>query len=387
MNDAWRATAYLSLFYYLFGLQLPYLPVWLEKARGLSGAQISAVIFGALLARIIVGPLISTWADSKTSRAALSVLALGGFVGFLGLNFSYHPILLCVVGFGVMSVVHAIMPLSEASLVLASDNGVRPSFGEGRGIASVAFVVGVFSGGLLIEQLGASMLVPAISGLYLFLILAGMFAPNTPLGVSDTKIPFYERFKRGFRQFRKPTLFLLLLSAACIQATHAFYYGFSTVIWEKQGFSGTLISGMWITGVVIEILFLMLSARLPAFLSPERLILIGGLSGVVRWSILGFAPDALSTFLVQNLHGLTFAATFLGCVTLIRQEVEKESQALTLSILASVIAAMTGLWGLVSGFLYDIIGANGYWWMAALAAIGSLFACLLMLRIKTRLDR
>ncbi|MFC7291841.1 MFS transporter [Hirschia litorea] len=387
MNDAWRATAYLSLFYYMFGFQLPYLPVWLEKARGLNGTQISAVIFGALLARIIVGPLISTWADAKTSRAALTLLAVGGFVGYLALNFSNHPIILSAVGFCVMSVVHAIMPLSEASLVLSVGKGIRPNFGEGRGIASVLFVLGVFSGGLLMERYGVEYLVPAITCLFVAQILIGLCAPRISLGVSDNSIGFGERFKRGFRQFRKPVLFLLLIASACIQATHAFYYGFSTVIWEKQGFSGQLISLMWITGVVLEIAFLTFSARLLTWLTPERLILLGGIAGVIRWTVLGFSPSALSILLVQNLHGLTFAATFIGCVTLIQREVDKESQALTLSILASVIAAVTGLFGLMSGILYDWIGAMGYWWMAGLAGIGTLFACLLMLRIRTRLYR
>lgn len=386
MSNAWRATAYLSLFYFIFGLQLPYLPVWLESARGLNGTQISAVLFGALLARIIVGPLISAWADARTAQMACLILAGGAGLGYLALNITFNPILLSLVGFILMSLVHAIIPLAETSLLLVVGKG-RLSFGQGRALASLLFVGGVFLGGALIEHWGAASLVPAITVLFAILTLVAYFTPRVPLGRSDANLSMWQRLKRGFKLYKRPTLFLLLVSASCIQASHAFYYGFSSVIWEKQGFSVSAISFLWVTGIVLEIVFLAMASRLPTWLTPPRLICIGGIAAIIRWTLYGFAPDIISLFVLQNLHALTFAATFIGAIKLVHDEVAKEDQALTLSLLAAVYGAMTGAAGIFSGFLFDNIAMQGYWFMAILSAIGVIFALLMMLRISTRLER
>ncbi len=386
MSNAWRATAYLSLFYFIFGLQLPYLPVWLETARGLDGPQISFVLFGALLARVIVGPVISGWADARTAKIASVLMAAGAGFGYFVLNLTFDPIFLAIVGFFLMSIVHAIIPLGESSLLLVAGES-RPSFGQGRALASLSFVFGVFSGGFLIQYVGVSSLVPVITCLFVGLMLIGWLVPSIPLGESGTEAGLWSRMARGIRLYRRPTLYLLLISASCIQAAHAFYYGFSTVIWEKQGFSGTEISFLWVTGVLLEIAFLAFASKFPAWVTPQRLVLIGAIGAVLRWVSYGFAPDLLSAFILQNLHALTFAATFIGGVRMVHSEVAKQDQTLALSLLAAIAGAMTGAAGVLSGYLYEGIGVRGYWAMAALAAIGGLFACLMMLRISTRLER
>lgn len=383
MSNAWRATAYLSFFYYIFGLQLPYLPVWLETARGLNGGQIGAVIFGALLGRIIIGPIVSTWADARSIRMVWIILAGGACLGFLALNFTYHPIALIVVGFFLMSVVNALIPLAEASLLLVAGEE-KPSFGQGRALASTAFVVGVFTGGAVIGNWGAAMLVPVMTALFAVLILIAFTGPRIPLGRTDKDSTFWQRMKRGLSLYKRPTLFLLLISVSCVQATHAFYYGFSAVVWEKQGFSSFFISALWAVGIVLEIVFLAMASRFPVWLTPERLIGIGAIGAIVRWTIYGFQPDLATSFVLQNLHALTFAATFIGSIRVVHRDVEKQDQAIVLSLLASVMGAFIGAAGMLSGYLYDIGGAKGYWFMSIISLVGMIFACLLMFRVKTR---
>ena len=386
MNNAWRATLYLSLFFFIFGFQLPYLPVWLEEVRQLNGPQISFVLFGALLARIVIGPLISAWTDARTAKVAALILAFLAWAGYLVLNFTHQPILLAIVGFFLMSVVHALIPLGEASLLLVA-NDKAPSFGQGRAIASALFVIGVFIGGALIDSRGIVSLVPVITILLIGLVGTAVLMPNIALGRAKSPMGFYDRISRGVKLYKRPTLYLLLVSTACVQAAHGFYYGFSSVIWEKQGFSGSVISYLWVTGVVLEVLFLAFAVKLPNWVTPQRLVLVGALGSILRWSIYGFNPDLISTFVFQNLHALTFAATYLGGVRVINRDVAKEDQTLAFTLLAAVTGTMTGAAGIISGYLYEEIGAQGYWYMAGLSFIGAIFACLMMLRISTRLDR
>ena len=52
-------------------------------------------------------------------------------------------------------------------------------------------------------------------------------------------------------------------AASLLQASHAVYYGFSTLDWLGKGFGGTAIGALWALGVLAEIVLFALSARLP----------------------------------------------------------------------------------------------------------------------------
>jgi hypothetical protein len=53
---AFRVTLVMSALFSAAGVTLVYLPLWLEGARGLSGAEIGAVLSLAQFARILTGP-------------------------------------------------------------------------------------------------------------------------------------------------------------------------------------------------------------------------------------------------------------------------------------------------------------------------------------------
>ncbi len=389
LNDAWRATLFLSAFFYAFGIQLAYLPVWLEAARGLSGIEISCVIFGASIGRLVSGPVLAAWVDGQTARNASMRLALGAALGFTALMFATGPVMMIGAGFVALSIVYGIGPASEAALMHAvSERPQGINFGQGRAMSSASFVLGVFSGGALIEHIGAHAIMWALIVLFAALVGLGWFSPRYALGTPGGVLSFKERFAKGGRIFRRPTLFLLLLSTGPIQASHAFYYAFSSVVWEQQGFSGSVIGLLWGTGVVIEIVLLVFYERLPKWVTPQRLILAGAAGAVVRWTWYGLAPEPGLTFVLQNLHALSFAATYVGTIQIIRRDVDKEDRTVALTLQAALTTGvLTGLVGLVGGAVYDAHAEKGYWVMAAMAAIGIFFALLMMYRIATRPPR
>jgi PPP family 3-phenylpropionic acid transporter len=159
------------------------------------------------------------------------------------------------------------------------------------------------------------------------------------------------------------------LGASLIQASHAVFYGFSTLDWTAKGLSGTAVGALWALGVAAEIVLFALSPRLPA-LTPRLLLMVGAAAAAVRWTGMALDPPAMLLVPLQCLHALSFGATFLGAVQFLSR-LAPEGEAATFqadfsTLQGIVTAAATGL----SGVLYGSFGTLAYGAMAACAALG-----------------
>jgi PPP family 3-phenylpropionic acid transporter len=183
------------------------------------------------------------------------------------------------------------------------------------------------------------------------------FAPAAPHGRS--------------RQLLTDPAFLALTAAAgLIQGSHAVYYGFSALDWSKAGLGGTMIAALWALGVLAEIALFAAQGRLPAFITPVALIVIGGAGGALRWLVMAFDPPAAALPLLQLLHGLSFGATHLGALAFL-VKIAPEGRGATAQGyyaigLGAVMAAMMSL----SGWLYAAYGNAAYAAMALAAVAG-----------------
>ena len=148
LSPGWRAAGFGAALFFLIGIQLPYLPVWMEEARGLSGVQITAIVSAATLLRVIVGPLLAAEAERSGLRRKLIQLSLvmaTGY-GFLTQMQGFGTIALFAiviyVSWGVLN------PLTEA-LLLASTKTGQPDYGRARSLASAVFVVASLATGII----------------------------------------------------------------------------------------------------------------------------------------------------------------------------------------------------------------------------------------------
>ena len=85
------------------------------------------------------------------------------------------------------------------------------------------------------------------------------------------------------------------------------------------GLGGLTIAGLWVLGVLAEIVVFALSPRFT--LPPALLVVIGGLSAVVRWLITAQEPSVAVLAVVQLAHGLTFGLTQVGTMGLLVRHV------------------------------------------------------------------
>jgi PPP family 3-phenylpropionic acid transporter len=193
-----------------------------------------------------------------------------------------------------------------------------------------------------------------------------------PLGPSETTAQTTP--SSAWVLLRDRSFLVVVLATSLIQASHAVYYGFSTIDWRAAGFSGTTIGALWATAVVAEIVLFAASARLPGAIEPITFLLIGAAGAVVRWGAMALDPPGALLPFLQCLHALSFAATHLGSLAYVARAAPAGLGATAqgyLSVsLGLVIAGATS----TAGFLYARYGDGAYAAMALTACAGGLCA-------------
>ena len=142
--------------------------------------------------------------------------------------------------------------------------------------------------------------------------------------------------------------------------------------------AGTIIGFLWAEGVIVEIILFAFSARIVRRLGVGGLLLVAGIAGIVRWTVLGSTNWVPALIMVQALHALTFAGTLVAAITYIYETVPKDNS-----------ATAQGLYdGLAMGFLFGIamaiasqgyadMGASVFYVMAGFSGCGVIGALLL----------
>ena len=175
---------------------------------------------------------------------------------------------------------------------------------------------------------------------------------------------------------RQPAFLAIAAAGSLIQASHAVYYGFSTLDWTAKGFDGVTIGMLWALGVVAEIVLFAYAGRLPRRIGPVTLIVIGAAGAIVRWSAMTFDPPAVLLFPLQLLHGLSFGATHLGTMMFLSQNAPERSRAAAQGDIATANSLMMAAASALAGVLYGAGGGLAYAAMAVLAVCGGGFAFL-----------
>ena len=369
-----RLTLVMSALFCCNGVTLPYLGRWLEETHALSGVEIAAIVASAQLTRVIAGPLIASWADGfKDTRAPLQYLSIASLALYFAFFNAQGFLALLITGFLAQTAAQAITPLVEGALLRVSAHGGLP-YGLARGIGSLAFIVGNVGGAALVGRFGVeAAAIWALASLGAA-ALSAMFALAPDLvDHGPTPSGFRGRLKEGLALFKKPSFAGPVVAASLIQCGHAFYYGFSTLVWTRQGFSDPVIGWLWGFGVIVEVGLLLALPRFERRFSPEALITIGGCASLVRWAVLAFLPPAWIVWPLQALHALTFAAVHVGALRLVQREAPQAIAGVAQTLYAALASGtLAGLAMLMAGALYDGVGAWGYLAMAVLAGAGVL---------------
>jgi len=244
------------------------------------------------------------------------------------------------------------------------------AYGPVRMWGSVAFIFASSGAGALLNVMAAGDLIWLI---VVTMSVATLAATSlAPLDI-DTVNPAASPAQKA-PIWRDPSFVAVIAAASLIQASHAVYYGFSTIDWQAAGFGGQTIGMLWALGVIAEIAMFAASARLPAALSPTALLLIGAAGALLRWGAMAVGPPAVALPVLQSLHGLSFGATHLGALGFVVRAAPRGEGASAQGYLAVALGlTMAGAMA-ASGVLYDRYGGSAYGAMAVMACIGGMSA-------------
>ncbi len=379
-----RLGALFACLFFAIGIQFPFFPLWL-KTRGLDAEAIGIVLAVPIVIRIVAVPVISRAVDRTGDlRAGLILTSFGSAIGFaiVGMAYGFGPILLAV----------ALASLAAAPTVSLADayalKGLalrHRAYGPLRLWGSIAFIAANLGTGLLLNALAPGELIWLIVAAFSVLGLSTLFMArieSTPLAPTGEA-----RSAAVGHLWQSPQFLAIAVAASLIQASHALYYGFSTVDCTTKGLSGTTIGILWALGVAAEIVLFACSGRLA--LSPFALVGLGAAGAVIRWLAMAFDPALPILAAVQCLHGLSFGATHLGAIQFVARLAGDRKAAAAQGDFATLLAignaAATG----GSGLLYGTLGDYGYVVMAAIAGAGAASLCLarrMQLRPRNRSD-
>jgi len=370
VNDsfAWRLALVYAAFFLIVGWHLPLFPVWLT-ARGLDPAAIGLVLAAMQAVRVVGTPLGTRMADRYGSlRGGILVTTLASVIAIaaLGATSGFALILIAAVTLAFVSA--PVMALTDAyGLKGLSLRG--KAYGPVRLWGSVAFIAANLTGGFLLDRLAPGNLIWLICAGNCALALAAMLLPP----MRD------ERSRRGagsHSHLRQPAFLAIAAGSSLIQASHAVYYGFSTLDWSAKGLDGVTIGLLWALGVVAEIVLFALAGRLPRSIGPMTLILIGAIGGLVRWSAMTFDPATGLLFPLQLLHALSFGATHLGTMMFLSQNAPEGSRAAAQGDVSTANSLAMAAASALAGVLYGRGGPTAYAAMAILTVAGGAFALL-----------
>jgi PPP family 3-phenylpropionic acid transporter len=385
-RPAGRQATRLGMFYaasfLVVGIQLPFWPVWLA-GRGLDTTQIATVFAAAIWAKVIATPALGALADRLAARrAVMIVLAALACVAYAGLwpAGGFWPLLALNLVAGMAQ--SALMPLGD-SITLAAVRNEGLDYGRVRVWGSIAFVVAAIGSGAFLASSTAD---GEAGDQVLFLVLAAsliLLASCVGIPAAITAGGGRLRWAAVGRLAADRRFWLFVVSAAALQASHQLYYGFGTLYWRGLGFSDTVIGILWAEGVVAEIVLFWYSRPFVTRFGPLGLMALGGIAGIVRWSLIGVVPGLAAAMVLQVLHALTFGASHLGAMHFMARTVPPGAAASAQSLYAALSAGLgSGLVMLAAGALYAAYGGHAYPFMAVLSAAG--LCGVLMLRRASR---
>lgn len=358
------AAVYAGLFFGI-GVYMPFFPVWLA-GRGFDASWIAFTLAVPLMARLVTMPLGGLIADrSGRPRATLVVYGIATALCFVGVALAPNTLTLLIALALATCFWQPSLPIVDAYAVSRRGEG-RLDYGKVRLWGSLAFIGGNLAGGLLLGSLPHDAVIWFIVGG----AVVTAFAATT---LEETKLAPRTHASRAKAKL-SAILVIGIAGAALVQGSHATLYTFASIHWHALGLSDAMIGMMWSIGVLAEVALFRVATRVTMRIGPERLLMLGGIAGLVRFAAMSLNPPLALLIPLQMLHGMTFGCTYLGTVELVARYAPAGRGAGTQALAAWATAiAMTGA-TLAAGPLWTTFGAMTFLFSSALAGCGATLA-------------
>ncbi len=371
MRTIWLFLTAYALLYGAFGMQSPFVPPLLSE-RGLQPEDIGLVLAGAMVVRLVAGPLVSHAAD----RFYQHTLILCGCALLAATATAAYLLPRSFVGLFGIALIHAAMlgpiaPILDALGAMAAETsrgGRSFQYGWLRAAGSGAFAVSNLASGWLSAAVGLAAAMSTSAGLLILSRGIVFFLPKlrAERPTLNTLI-----LQDGLLLLRLPVYRRLLLVASLLWGSHAMHDSFAVIRWRGAGINFVTVSMLWSESVFAEVVvFVLVGPWLVKRFGTNRSMMLAVGAGVVRWSIAAFTTWPWALACIQPLHGLTFALFHLAAIQLIVAIVPVRLAATAQAIYGTFCVGLAiALVTVESGFLYARFGGLAFLFMAGLCLI------------------
>jgi PPP family 3-phenylpropionic acid transporter len=230
--------------------------------------------------------------------------------------------------------------------------------------------------GALLDHLALPSLLWVIVATLSGILLYALVVPEAPAHVHFTEHPPVGEI------LRQPRVRALFASCFAMSAAHGALYIFYSIYLADHGYSKSLVGGLWSLGVLAEIAVFYYMSRLMRRFGLRSILLASFAAAVLRFLMIGWGVESLTVIvLAQLLHGLTFGAYHAAAITAVNGWFPGRSQARGQALYSSLSFGAGGLLGgLLSGWMWDGIGAALTFTLSAVFALLGLLLVALWVR-------
>jgi PPP family 3-phenylpropionic acid transporter len=356
---------------------MTFMPAYL-RGLGLSGREISTVFVLAPLFSLAI-PLGWAYLADRTHRhdRVLRVVIGGAWVGFTPMLFagSFTAILISWALYALFAV--AVGGLADAFAVARVRAGAV--YGRLRLWGSVGYVVAAVAVGAVLSLRGraADRLVPITMWLTLG---CAFFAATRLRGEGDPAAR--PRPADVLALLREPKLRVLLAIAGMHWICLTPYNVYFGVFLHDLGLAPVSWGFAYSTGVVTEVLVLMVFHRLQLRFRLPTLLAAAFAVSAARWLAIGVLRAPWALIALQALHGMTFGMFWSAAMALVAETVPASLRATGQAILIMAINVGAAIGNAITGRVYDAYGSR---LMFLLAAIGELAPLAVVIAARRRL--
>lgn len=373
-----------KLFYLIYlgalGTFLPYINVYLERSRGLSGSQIGLITALSLLLSCAVIPMWGVVGDRSKKYSGLLRFSIGGTLVMI---FFYYK-----------AAVYPMIILSAIFLEIIRSGGYpladtittnychenNSNYGAIRAMGSLGYMLGSIAIGLLGDRFGfdgtlfacyAALI--ALSFPITFFFPSSLKKGNEDDGEKINKKSIKELILNPHYVF---ILIITLLTTVVIDSS--MNYGGNHLVLTLGG-DESLISLMTLLAVLPEILFLTVCIKIIHKIGFKKYYIIVVACMVLRFVIYSFVGNAYAFLGIGILSCLGVSIATVGNLTFIRESVNATVLGTAITIFNAAMSIGKAAMGYLFGFIYEY--GNSY--MIYMTCTVLLAICLLIL-IRTK---
>ncbi len=334
------------------------------KEIGLTGGHISIIVSTSALITIISQPLlgkIGEKIENQVNLLKVIIIFSGIFFVLIGLkkNFIYIVIFnLC------FSFFHYSLQPMLANISLEYVSKIQGNYGYIRSFGTVGFCISSVLFGLYGDYDSIFIVFAVISTLSFLVTL---------------KLPKFKNQKKQVRrklQLSKREV-KLILAACLLNITYGVYFNFFGIYFTKElGGSLKLFGFLSAISTLAEIPFLFFWKNIKNRYSEEKIIIIVGLIGFVRWTLTLIVVSPLVQIFVQALHGAGFVVILTVMTTYISNNMYDDNKIIGQTLYAMITLISSKIvGGVIGGFVGDILGYKKIFVLLAIINILVIFIC------------